>query len=66
MAAPLGNDGVIGNAQSGALTGSRDNANMSTGGDGPGGHPQTNMFLWQSLPGLVLRPVRRRRLRHDA
>ena len=52
----LGNDGVLGNAQSGALTGSRDNANMSTGGDGPGGRPQTNMFLWQSLAGAFYAP----------
>ena len=49
-AAPLGNDGVLGNAQSGAILGgqlpgapNRDNANMGTGADGT--HPTTNMFL---------------------
>jgi extracellular elastinolytic metalloproteinase len=50
----LANDGLNGNSQSGAITGSRDNANMSTGGDGA--HPQTNMFLWQSLPGSFYAP----------
>ena len=54
IAAPLGNDGLIGNAQSGALTGSRDNANMSTGADGQ--HPTTNLFLWQSLAGSFYAP----------
>jgi hypothetical protein len=45
---PLANDGLIGNAQSGAATGSRDNANMGTGADG--NHPTTNQFVWQPLP----------------
>ncbi len=54
VAPPVGNDGLLGNSQSGAATGSRDNANMSTGGDG--GHPRTNMFLWQSLPGSFYAP----------
>jgi hypothetical protein len=43
----VGNDGLLGNSQSGAATGSRDNANMNTGADGL--HARTNMFLWQSL-----------------
>ena len=29
---------------------------MCTGADGPGGRPQTNMFLWQSLPGSFYAP----------
>jgi len=51
---PLANDGLIGNAQSGAFTGSRDNANMSTGADG--GHPTTNQFVWQPLAGSFYAP----------
>ena len=58
---PLGNDGLIGNAQSGAASGSRDNANMNTGADGT--HPTTNQFVWQPLAGFVLRALRRRRVR---
>jgi hypothetical protein len=54
-ATPVGNDGVLGNAQAGAIfPGSRDNANMNTGADG--NHPTTNMFLWQSLPGSFYAP----------
>jgi len=54
IAAPLGNDGLIGNAQSGAATGSRDNANMNTGADGA--HPTTNQFVWQPLAGAFYAP----------
>ena len=52
--APLGNDGLLGNAQSGAATGSRDNANMGTGADGL--HPTTNQFVWQPLAGSFYAP----------
>lgn len=48
------NDGLLGNSQAGAATGSRDNANMSTGADGL--HPRTNMFLWQSLAAAFYAP----------
>jgi extracellular elastinolytic metalloproteinase len=51
---PLGNDGLIGNAQSGAATGSRDNANMNTGADGT--HPTTNQFVWQPLAASFYAP----------
>ena len=51
---PAGNDGLLGNAQSGAATGSRDNANMSTGRDGL--HPTTNQFLWQPLAAAFYAP----------
>jgi extracellular elastinolytic metalloproteinase len=51
---PLANDGLNGNAQAGAATGSRDNANMGTGADGT--HAQTNMFLWQSLAASFYAP----------
>jgi len=51
---PVANDGLIGNAQSGAATGSRDNANMSTGADGS--HPTTNQFVWQPLAGSFYAP----------
>ncbi len=54
VATPVGNDGLNGNAQSGAATGSRDNANMGTGADGT--HAQTNMFLWQSLAASFYAP----------
>src|SRR3954447_13205720 len=54
IAAPLGNDGLIGNAQSGAASGSRDNANMGTGADGT--HSTTNQFVWQSLAGSFYAP----------
>jgi extracellular elastinolytic metalloproteinase len=53
-ATPVGNDGLNGNVQSGAVTGSRDNANMNTGADGV--HPTTNMFLWQSIAGSFYAP----------
>jgi hypothetical protein len=52
--APLANDGLIGNAQSGAATGSRDNANMGTGADG--NHPTTNQFVWQPLAASFYAP----------
>jgi extracellular elastinolytic metalloproteinase len=51
---PLGNDGLIGNAQSGAASGSRDNANMNTGADGT--HPTTNQFVWQPLAASFYAP----------
>jgi extracellular elastinolytic metalloproteinase len=51
---PLANDGLIGNAQSGAATGSRDNANMGTGADGL--HPTTNQFVWQPLAASFYAP----------
>jgi extracellular elastinolytic metalloproteinase len=54
VAQPLANDGLLGNSQAGAATGSRDNANMNTGADG--GHARTNMFLWQSLAGSFYAP----------
>ncbi len=56
----VGNDGVYGNAQAAAISGGapdyngRDNANMNTGADGT--RPQTNMFLWQPLPGAFYAP----------
>ncbi|HKD34595.1 MAG TPA: M36 family metallopeptidase [Gaiellaceae bacterium] len=53
-ATPVGNDGLLGNSQSGAATGSRDNANMATGADGT--HARTNMFLWQSLAASFYAP----------
>jgi extracellular elastinolytic metalloproteinase len=54
VATPVGNDGLLGNSQSGAATGSRDNANMSTGADGT--HARTNMFLWQPLAASFYAP----------
>ena len=48
------NDGLLGNSQAGAATGSRDNANMNTGADGQ--HARTNMFLWQSLAAAFYAP----------
>src|SRR3954471_1671210 len=54
IAAPLGNDGPLGNAQSGAATGSRDNPNMNPGADGV--HPTTNQFVWQPLAGSFYAP----------
>jgi extracellular elastinolytic metalloproteinase len=54
IAAPLANDGLIGNAQAGAATGSRDNANMNTGADG--NHPTTNQFVWQPLAASFYAP----------
>jgi extracellular elastinolytic metalloproteinase len=56
----LQNDGLFGNAQAAGISGGapnyagRDNANMGTGADGT--HAQTNMFLWQSLPGAFYAP----------
>ena len=41
----LENDALRGRSQSGAVTGSRNNANMGTGADGQ--TSTTNMFLWQ-------------------
>jgi hypothetical protein len=55
--APQGNDGLLGNAQSGAAPGGgsqRDNANMGTGRDGL--HPTTNQFLWQPLAAAFYAP----------
>ncbi|HEX9824946.1 MAG TPA: M36 family metallopeptidase, partial [Actinomycetota bacterium] len=43
-----GGDPEVGNAQSGALTGSRNNANQGTGADGSPG--STNMYVWQPSP----------------
>jgi extracellular elastinolytic metalloproteinase len=54
VATPVGNDGLLGNAQSAAATGSRDNANMATGGDGT--HARTNMFLWQPIAAAFYAP----------
>jgi hypothetical protein len=54
---PLGNDGLIGNAQSGAAPAGgkqRDNANMSAGADGA--HPTTNQFVWQPLAASFYAP----------
>ena len=53
-AVPAANDGLLGNAQSGAATGSRDNANMGTGADGQ--HPTTNQFVWQPLAASFYAP----------
>jgi extracellular elastinolytic metalloproteinase len=50
----LGNDAEQGRAQSGALSGSRNNANQGTGRDGL--PPTTNMFLWQPQAGGVYPP----------
>jgi extracellular elastinolytic metalloproteinase len=51
----LGNDPLIGRAQSGAVVpGSRDNANMSTQPDGVSSI--TNMFLWQPIAGAFYAP----------
>jgi extracellular elastinolytic metalloproteinase len=50
----LGNDPELGRAQSGALTGSRNNANQGTGRDGQ--NSQTNMFLWQPVAGTAYPP----------
>jgi extracellular elastinolytic metalloproteinase len=54
VAVPLANDGLIGNAQSGAASGSRDNANMGSGPDGS--HPTTNQFVWQPLAASFYAP----------
>ncbi|MGI5184089.1 M36 family metallopeptidase [Dactylosporangium sp. CA-152071] len=50
----LGNDPEQGRAQSGALSGSRNNANQSTGRDGQA--PTTNMYLWQPVAGSAYPP----------
>jgi hypothetical protein len=50
----LGNDPEQGRAQSGALSGSRNNANQGTGRDGL--PPTTNMFLWQPVAGAAYPP----------
>jgi hypothetical protein len=52
--AGLGSDPEQGRAQSGAVAGSRNNANQSTGRDGL--PPTTNMFLWQPQAGGVYPP----------
>src|SRR5262245_28575751 len=51
----VANDGINGNVQSNAVGGSRDNANMNSGG-ADGNHPTTNMFLWQSAAGSFYAP----------
>ncbi|MEV6928944.1 M36 family metallopeptidase [Dactylosporangium sp. NPDC051485] len=50
----LGNDPELGRAQSGALSGSRNNANQSTGRDGAAS--TTNMYLWQPVAGSAYPP----------
>lgn len=50
----LGNDPEQGRAQSGALSGSRNNANQSTGRDGQ--TSTTNMYLWQPVAGAAYPP----------
>jgi extracellular elastinolytic metalloproteinase len=50
----LGGDAEQGRAQSGALSGSRNNANQGTGRDGQ--PPVTNMFLWQPVAGAAYPP----------
>jgi extracellular elastinolytic metalloproteinase len=52
--AGLGNDAEQGRAQSGAISGSRNNANQGTGRDGL--PPTTNMFLWQPQAGGAYPP----------
>ena len=56
------NDPVVGNAQAGVLAGARDNANMFPMPEGLTAF--TNMYMWQSAAGRLLRALRRRRLRH--
>jgi hypothetical protein len=48
------NDPVVGDTQAGALTGTRDNANMGTLPDGTSSI--TNMYLWQPLGGAFYAP----------
>lgn len=50
----LGNDPELGYAQSGAKTGSRNNANQGTPPDGVSGY--SNMYLWQPLAGSFYAP----------
>jgi extracellular elastinolytic metalloproteinase len=52
--AGLGGDAEQGRAQSGALSGSRNNANQGTPRDGL--PPTTNMFLWQPVAGAAYPP----------
>ena len=52
--AGLGGDPEQGRAQSGALSGSRNNANQGTPRDGL--PPTTNMFLWQPVAGAAYPP----------
>ncbi|GAA5199265.1 hypothetical protein GCM10023322_74540 [Rugosimonospora acidiphila] len=52
--AGAGGDAEQGRAQSAALTGSRNNANQSTGPDGS--PPTSNMFLWQPQAGSAYPP----------
>jgi hypothetical protein len=52
--AGLGGDAEQGRAQSGALSGSRNNANQGTPRDGL--QPTTNMFLWQPVAGAAYPP----------
>ncbi|NGN94514.1 peptidase M36 [Nocardioides sp. KC13] len=47
-------DPEIGRAQSGAISGSRNNANQGTGRDGV--PPTTNMYLWQPIAGGAYPP----------
>ncbi|MFB9446953.1 M36 family metallopeptidase [Dactylosporangium vinaceum] len=50
----LGNDAEQGHAQSGALSGSRNNAYQATGPDGE--PPVTDMYLWQPVAGVGYPP----------
>lgn len=50
----LGNDPVLGYSQSGAQTGSRNNANFGTPPEGTSGY--SNMYLWQPLAGAFYAP----------
>ncbi|WP_353952277.1 M36 family metallopeptidase [Knoellia sp. S7-12] len=50
----LGNDPELGYAQSGALSGARNNANQGTPPDGVSGY--SNMYLWQPLAGSFYAP----------
>ncbi|PRY56107.1 peptidase YpeB-like protein [Knoellia remsis] len=50
----LGNDPVLGYSQSGAQSGSRNNANFGTPPDGVSGY--SNMYLWQPLAGGFYAP----------
>ena len=52
--AGLGGDAEQGRAQSGAISGSRNNANQGTPRDGL--QPTTNMFLWQPVAGAAYPP----------
>ncbi len=50
----LGNDPVLGYSQSGAQSGSRNNANFGTPPEGTSGY--SNMYLWQPLAGSFYAP----------